>query len=134
VGGSTTTTISGSTTTTVGGSTTTTIGGSTTTTIVVPTTTGPGPDAPNPPIEFVVESQSVPESGVVDLVLTLTDGATSEVVFMRVNVEKFDVVADSLPVTGVERWSSTQLLGWYLIAFGMFFMLIPLRLRVARRR
>lgn len=102
--------------------------------MVVPTTNGPGPDSPTPPIEFVVESQSVPESGVVDLVLTLTDGASSEVVFLRVNVEKFDVVANSLPVTGVSRWSTSQLLGWYLIAFGMFFMLIPLRLRAARRR
>jgi hypothetical protein len=70
----------------------------------------------------------------VDLVLTLTDGATSEVVFMRVNVEKFEVVADSLPVTGVERWSDSQRMGWYLIAFGMFFMLIPLRKRAAQRR
>lgn len=101
---------------------------------MVPTTSGPGPDGPTPPIEFVVETQNVPESGTVDLVLTLTDGATSEVVFMRVNVEQFDVVADSLPATGVERWSTSQLLGWYLIAFGCFFMLIPLRLRAARRR
>ncbi|MFM8868254.1 MAG: hypothetical protein ACKOFZ_08240 [Ilumatobacteraceae bacterium] len=66
--------------------------------------------------------------------LTLTDGATSEVVFLRVDVKNFSVVADSLPVTGVERWSTSQLVGWYMIAFGMFFMLIPLRLRATRRR
>ena len=70
----------------------------------------------------------------VDLVLTLTDGAKSEVVFLRVNVEKFAVVADSLPATGVERWSDSQRTGWYLIAFGMLFMLIPLRKRAAQRR
>lgn len=68
------------------------------------------------------------------MVLTLTNGATSEVVFMRVDVKKFEVVADSLPVTGVERWSDSQRMGWYLIAFGLFFMLIPLRKRAALRR
>lgn len=66
--------------------------------------------------------------------LMLTDGATSEVVFMRVNVENFQVVADSLPVTGVERWSDSQRTGWYMIAIGMFLTLIPLRRRAAQRR
>ncbi|MEY2939612.1 MAG: hypothetical protein RIS58_599, partial [Actinomycetota bacterium] len=145
-GSTTTTTIAGATTTTApgssststtiaGDSTTTTIAGSTTTTSpVVPTTSGPGSPTPETPIEFLVQAESVPESGMVDLVLTLTDGATSEVVFLRVNVEKFEVVADSLPVTGIERWSDSQRTGWYMIAFGLFFMLIPLRKRAALRR
>ena len=104
------------------------------TTVVVPTTSGPGDPTPEPPIEFLVQAQKVPSSGVVDLVMTVSDGATSEIVFLRVNVKNFSVVADSLPVTGVERWTETQRTGWYFISFGLLFMLIPLRKRAARRQ
>ena len=124
-----------STTTTTPGSgtsvTTTSVPG----TVIATTTTQPGGTGdPNPPIEFIVESQSIPEDGVTDLVLTLSDGVKSEVVFLQLDVRSFSVVANSLPATGQERWSYQQQLGWILVLCGALLGAIEMRRRAMLRR
>jgi hypothetical protein len=110
-------------------STTTTLLGSST------STTQPGGTGdPNPPIEFLVKSLRVPESGKADLVLTLSDGVKSEVVFLQLNVKSFSVVANSLPATGQERWDAQQQLGWLMIVGGLLLGAIEFRRRVTLRR
>ncbi|MEN9746049.1 MAG: hypothetical protein RL729_521 [Actinomycetota bacterium] len=134
---------SSSTTTIAGGSTTTTAPGSSTSvtttsvpgTVIATTTTQPGGAGdPNPPIEFIVESQSIPKDGVTDLVLTLSDGVKSEVVFLQLDVRNFSVVANSLPATGQERWSNQQLLGWLMILCGALFGAIEMGRRARLQR
>ena len=134
----TTTTIPASSSTT----TSTTLAGesssTTTTTTVVgssTSTTQPGGTGdPNPPIEFIVKSLRVPESGKADLVLTLSDGVKSEVVFLQLNVKSFSVVANSLPATGQERWDTQQQLGWLMIVGGLLLGAIEFRRRATLRR
>ena len=143
---SSTTTSSSSTTTTAPGgsssstSTTTTVAGSTGSTTtstpggtLVTTTTVAGPGDPNPPIEFIVETLRVPESGYTDLVLTLTDGEKSEVVFLQLDVRNFRVIAQSLPATGQSKYLPEQKYGLALLAVGFGLMLIQLRRRSVRR-
>ncbi len=144
----TTTTIAGdsatssTTTTIVGGSTTTTIAGdsatsttaSPSTTLVTTTTLPGGTEDPNPPIEFFVKALKASSSGVTDLVLTLSDGVTSEVVFLKLNVKNFSVVETSLPATGQERWSTEQQLGWLLFITGALLGIIEIRRRETLRR
>ena len=135
---------SSSTTTTVaGGSTTSTTPGSSTSvtttsvpgTVIATTTTQPGGAGdPNPPIEFIVESQSIPEDGVTDLVLTLSDGVKSEVVFLQLDVRNFSVVANSLPATGQERWSNQQLIGWLMVLCGALLGAIEMGRRARLQR
>ena len=134
---------SSTTTTVAGGSPTTTTPGSSTSvtttsipgTVIATSTTQPGEtDAPNPPIEIIVESQSIPEGGVTDLVLTLSDGVKSEVVFLQLDVRNFSVVANSLPATGQERWNTQQQLGWLMIFGGLLLGAIEFRRRATLRR
>ena len=134
---------SSSTTTIAGGSTTTTAPGSSTSvtttsvpgTVIATTTTQPGVAGdPNPPIELIVESQSIPKDGVTDLVLTLSDGVKSEVVFLQLDVRNFSVVANSLPATGQERWDAQQQLGWLMIVGGLLLGAIEFRRRATLRR
>jgi hypothetical protein len=104
-------------------------------TAIATTTTQPGGTGdPNPPIEFIVESQSIPEDGVTDLVLTLSDGVKTEVVFLQLDVRSFSVVANSLPATGQERWSYQQQLGWILVLCGALLGVIEMRRRAMLRR
>jgi hypothetical protein len=127
---SSTTTITTTTTTTVPGTPTT---GSTTTSTpsgtFTTTTVGGGSDDPNPPIEFLVKSLRAPDSGVADLVLTLSDGVKSEVVFLKLNVKNFSVVATSLPATGQSKYLPEQKYGMALLAIGFGLMLVQLRRR-----
>jgi len=120
-------------TTIAGGSSSTT----TTTTVVgssTPTTQSGGTGDPNPPIEFLVRSLRAPDSGVADLILTLSDGVKSEVVFLKLNVKNFSVVATSLPATGQERWNTQQELGWLMIVGGLLLGAIEFRRRATLRR
>ena len=130
-GGSTT---SSSTTTTVAGGSTTSTTASPSTTLVTTTTLPGGPEDPNPPIEFFVKALKLPSSGVTDLVLTLSDGVKSEVVFLQLDVKNFSVVATSLPATGQERWSTEQQLGWLLFVTGALLGIIEIRRRGTLRR
>ena len=97
------------------------------------TTTVAGPGDPNPPIEFIVETLRVPESGYTDLVLTLTDGEKSEVVFLQLDVRNFKVIAQSLPATGQSKYLPEQKYGLALLAVGFGLMLFQLRRRSVRR-
>jgi hypothetical protein len=118
----TTTTVPG--TPTTGSTTTSTPSGTFTT-----TTIGGGSDDPNPPIEFLVETLRVPESGYTDLVVTLTDGEKSEVVFLQLDVRNFSVIAQSLPATGQSKYLPEQKYGMALLAIGFGLMLVQLRRR-----
>ena len=100
---------------------------------LVTTTTVAGPGDPNPPIEFIVETLRVPESGYTDLVLTLTDGEKSEVVFLQLDVRNFSVIAQSLPATGQSKYLPEQKYGLALLAVGFGLMLFQLRRRSVRR-
>ena len=97
------------------------------------TTSVAGPGDPNPPIEFIVETQKVPESGYTDLVLTITDGENTEVVFLQLDVRNFKVIAQSLPATGQSKYLPEQKFGLALLAIGCGLMLIQLRRRSTRR-
>ena len=116
-------------------STSTTIPGSSSTSTTTPggtlitTTTVAGSSDPNPPIEFFVETLRVPESGYTDLVLTLTDGEKSEVVFLQLDVRNFAVIAQSLPATGQSKYLPEQKYGIALLVIGVGLMLIQLRRR-----
>ena len=100
---------------------------------LITSTTNAGPSDPNPPIEFIVETQRVPESGYTDLVLTVTDGETSEVVFLQVDIRNFKVIAQSLPATGQSKYLPEQKYGLALLALGLGLMLAQLRRRSIRR-
>lgn len=80
-----------------------------------------------------METQRVPESGYTDLVLTVTDGETSEVVFLQVDIRNFKVIAQSLPATGQSKYLPEQKYGLALLALGLGLMLAQLRRRSIRR-
>jgi hypothetical protein len=76
-----------------------------------------------------VETLRVPESGYTDLVLTLSNGEKSEVVFLQLNVRNFSVIAQSLPATGQSKYLPEQKYGLALLAAGFGLMLVQLRRR-----
>jgi hypothetical protein len=81
----------------------------------------------------LVETLRVPESGYTDLVVTLTDGEKSEVVFLQLDVRNFKVIAQSLPATGQSKYLPEQKYGLALLAIGFGLMLVQMRRRLTQQ-